>query len=142
MHAVCVSNGARAWETLALLSLAAAIESQTTVRTEEHTPGPSLFVIMPNGHRLPYALGVGRNGSHDTPSPLHTSDEEDVWVAKCRWHLLGRWVYKRWRLFVAKRRAHALRGRREWEGERKVDADADVGADVFMGRRILAIERF
>ena len=68
------------------------------------------FVIMPNGNRLLYALGVGRNGSHDTPSPLHTSDEEDVWVAKCRWRLLGRWVYKRWCLFVAKRRAHALRG--------------------------------
>ena len=66
-------------------------------------------VIMPNGHRLPYTLGGGPNGNHDVPSPLHTSDEEDVWVAKCRWQLLGRWVYGRWRLFVAKRRANASR---------------------------------
>ena len=67
------------------------------------------LVILPNGHRQPFALGGGRNGSHDVPSPLHTSDEEDVWIAKCRWRLLGRWVYRRWCLFVAKRRAHALR---------------------------------
>ena len=97
---------------------------------------------MPNGHRLPYALGVGRNGSHDIPSPPHTSDEEDVWVAKCRWRLLGRWVYERWCLFVAKRRAHAPRGSREWEGERYVDGDADVGDHVVTGRRILAIEEY
>ena len=65
---------------------------------------------MPNGRHLPYALGGGPNGSHDVPSPLDTSDEEDVWVVKHRWRLLGRWVYGRWLLFVAKRRANASRG--------------------------------
>ena len=60
--------------------------------------------VMPNGHRLPYAVGSLPSGSHDVPSQVHTSDEEDVWVAKSRWELLGRWVYFRWRLFMARRR--------------------------------------
>ena len=61
--------------------------------------------VMPNGPRPPYALGAGPKGSHDVPSPIHTSDDEDVWEAKIRWRVLARWVYSRWRLFVAKRRA-------------------------------------
>ena len=96
-------------------------------------------VIMPNGHSLPYTLGAGPNGSHDVPSPLHTSDEEDVWVAKCRWQLLGRWVYGRWRLFVAKRRANALRGaaaataaalERAWVHEKEEGSPGSIEGDV------------
>ena len=45
---------------------------------------------MPNGHRDPFYIGGGY------PSPLHTSDEEEVYNAKLQWRRLAKKVVKQW----------------------------------------------
>lgn len=45
---------------------------------------------MPNGHRDPFYIGGGY------PSPLHTSDEEEVYNAKLQWRRLAKKVIKQW----------------------------------------------
>ena len=54
---------------------------------------------MPNGHRDPYRILSG-----ESPSPAHTSDSEETFHQKRRYHALARSVLRRWRLFVLRRR--------------------------------------
>ena len=49
---------------------------------------------MPNGHRDPFHIGGGY------PSPLHSSDDEEVYNAKLQWHRLAKKVIKQWRYYT------------------------------------------
>ena len=67
---------------------------------------------MPNGHRVSFRLAL----CNDPPSPMHSSDSEDTWMDKLRWHFIVKKVLRRWRRLVrqgrVRRTALSLRRQR------------------------------
>ena len=68
---------------------------------------------MPNGHREPFRMGEWDyyHGKYSSPSPDHTSDNEDTYVHKHRWIIVARRVRRRWRRCMYER---GIRRRRIW----------------------------
>jgi hypothetical protein len=70
---------------------------------------------LPVGAYLEYTTGCGwscmpNGGSHDhgtmpdPASPIHTSDDEEIYESKMRHRVLVFWVFKRWKLFLRRKR--------------------------------------
>ena len=87
---------------LVVTSMVARRCAQAPCPTSHRNEAPGLArptrASMPNGHREPFRIGDA------SPSPVHTSDTEETWAHKKRWHWLARKVLHRFRANAARKK--------------------------------------